>query len=123
MLSDVMSQNELRHIAQQDTPSSVEVPPTWAGLITWAVGRFGVGVLFAGVFGWWLMTVYGDLRNDGARVLAAFEKQSETNAHTVVALQQLTLAVERISSIQKDVDRNAVEINSLKNRIEKQPPP
>lgn len=111
-----MSQNELHQLAQADTPSAVYVPNTWAGLITWAVTKFGVGVMFAAVFAWWLMTVYADLRSDATRVLAAFEKQSETNAHTVNALQQLTLAVERITTIQKEVDRNSADISALKRR-------
>lgn len=116
-----MSQHELHDLAQKDTPSTVEVPPNWAGLAAWAIGRLGVGVMFAAVFGWWLMTVYGDLRMDASRVLSAFERQAETNANTVTALQQLTLAVERIASIQKEVDRHATEINALKRqRIDKQ---
>lgn len=116
LLPNIMSQKELHHIAMSDTPSTVEVPPNWVGLAMWAAGRFGVGVLFAGVFGWWLMTVYSDLRTDASRVLAAFERQAEMNAHTVNALQQLTLAVERVVAIQKEVDRNSADINALKRK-------
>lgn len=117
MLFDIMSEKDLQRVAQQDTPSSVQVPPGWVGLVTWAVGRFGVGVMFAAVFGWWLMTVYGDLRTDASRVLSAFEKQAETNANTVAALQQLTLAVERIGTLQKDTDRNSADIQALKRKV------
>ena len=116
-----MSTQDIHKIASSDTPSTVQVPNSWAGLAMWAAGRFGVGVLFAGVFGWWLMTVYGDLRTDAGRVLTAFEKQADTNAHTVEALQQLTLAVERVAVLQKDLDRNSADIQSLKRKVDSRP--
>lgn len=118
-----MSQNELHDLANSDTPSKVEVPQGWSGLLVWAVGRFGVGILCAVVFGWWLMRVYGDLRNDAEKVLSAFQLQAVANAQTVIALQQLTLAVERVAAIQKEVDRNSNEINSLKRKVEGRPTP
>lgn len=121
-LADIMSQNELHTLAQHDTPDAVSVPNSWPGLAMWAAGRFGVGVLFAGIFGWWLMTVYGDLRKDADRVLTAFERQATTNSETTHALKQLTIAVERIVSIQKEVDRNSADINTLK-RTRTEPKP
>lgn len=34
-------QKALHSIASVDTPASVEIPSSWAGLAMWAVGRFG----------------------------------------------------------------------------------
>lgn len=42
-------QKALHSIASIDTPATVEIPSSWAGLAMWAVGRFG-GILVATAF-------------------------------------------------------------------------
>lgn len=54
-----MSRDELHQRANESTPASVVVPNTWAGLIVWAVGKWGVGA----IFGLMLVWVYQDLQN------------------------------------------------------------
>lgn len=42
-----MSTDTLHQIAQNDTPAAVHVPKDLNGLIVWAIGRFGGGILLA----------------------------------------------------------------------------
>lgn len=89
-----MSKDELTQFANQDTPAGVTVPASWTGLAMWMMGRWGLGVAAAVVFGFALAQVYDDMREVNERVLVAFEamaKQQEANA---AALRELTKAVE-----------------------------
>lgn len=78
-----MSQEELHGIANHDTPSGIEVPNTWQGLIVWALARFGVGIAVAAVFGWGIVHVYTDMRNDRAQLLDAYKD-------AILVMQSLT---------------------------------
>lgn len=53
-----MSLEELHETAQKSTPQEISVPQTWGGLIVWAVGKWGVGIVFLGL----LVPVYQDLK-------------------------------------------------------------
>ena len=89
-----MSRNELHELAQSTTPPDVQVPNSLAGLAMWAAGRFGIGVIIAGVFGWALVQVYVDLQKLNDRVLTAFEMSSRAAAETASAIRELSKAVE-----------------------------
>jgi len=77
-------------MANKDTPEGVNVPPTWAGLITWALGRWGIGLL--GFF--FAYVVYSDLRHDTTRMFSFIETQTRVNAETVAALHALRQRIE-----------------------------
>ena len=73
-----MSQDELHEMAIKDTPTPVDIPNTWQGLIVWAVARFGVGIIVAGVFAYATKEVYSDMRSDRVQLLDAYKEN--TNA-------------------------------------------
>lgn len=60
-----MSRDELHEIANKTTPSDVEVPNTYIGLIVWAVSKFGIGIIFAAM----LVPVYLDNKEANGAIL------------------------------------------------------
>jgi hypothetical protein len=68
-----MSQEELYKIANDTTPEVIQVPNTWQGFIVWAIAKFGTGIVVAGVFGWGIVHVYADMRNDRQQLLDAYK--------------------------------------------------
>lgn len=93
-----MSQDELHHIANHDTPEPIQVPNTWQGLIVWALARFGVGIGVAGVFGWGIVHVYTDMRSDREQLLAAYKDAIQVMQSVATKLEAQTDAI-------KDLDR------------------
>jgi hypothetical protein len=89
-----MSRNELHDLAQATTPPDVSVPNTIVGLIVWATGRFGVGIVLASAFGWAVVHVYLDLQKLNDRVLTAFEMSASAAAQTASAIRELTKAID-----------------------------
>jgi hypothetical protein len=89
-----MSQEELHGIANHDTPSGIEVPNTWQGLIVWALARFGVGIAVAGVFGWGIVEVYADMRADRAQLLDAYKDAIHVMQAVATKLDAQTDAIE-----------------------------
>lgn len=53
-----MSLDDLHKIAEKSTPEEITVPQTWGGLLVWAIGKWGVGVVFLAL----LVPVYQDLK-------------------------------------------------------------
>lgn len=94
---------QLHAIANQDTPTNVTVPPTWAGLLMWLVGRLGVAVIaFAGMY-----LVYQDYKEMTIRVIAAFEQQARVNADTSATVR----------SLQASIEVNTAEIRQAHQRV------
>lgn len=73
-----MPKESLHDIAVSDLPHSVELPKTWQALITWALGKWGVGIV--GFL--FLVPVYSDLKQSNER----FAKLSEANVTALIAL-------------------------------------
>jgi hypothetical protein len=80
--------DHLHSLANQTTPAEVTVPHTWGGLIVWAAGKWGVGIVFLVL----LVPVYQDLKESNKRVAditqanvqvltALAAKIESTNAH------------------------------------------
>lgn len=90
-----MGKDELHDIAQSDTPSAIEVPKTWQGLIVWAVARFGVGILVAAVFGYATTIVYADMRADRAELFRAYLQNAEVMQSMTTAIRRNTEAIEQ----------------------------
>lgn len=134
-MSRAQVKQALHRTANDDTPNGVMIPENWIGLAMWAMGRFGVGIIFAGAIGYFAFIVYGDMRRDTERMSMAFASQAATNANTVTAiqqmtstgsatvaaLQQLTQAVDKLTAIQVRVDRNSEEIDRLRDLTLKKP--
>lgn len=88
-----MSKEELHSIAEVDSPTEVQIPQTWQALIVWALARFGVGLVVAGVFGYATTIVYNDLRTsrdqlleaykDNTRVMETFNRQLDELEQTI----------------------------------------
>lgn len=92
-----MSQSELHKIAQAETPEGVDVPNTPAGLVAWALIRFGpwvFGFILAGIF-------YQDFKAERAgalayqqatseRVMIAFESQAKAGIEQASAIREMT---------------------------------
>jgi hypothetical protein len=78
-----MSKEELHEIAVASTPEHVNIPQTWGALIVWAVGKWGVGVVFAAM----LVPVYADLK-------ASNQQVAEISKANIVILTQLSAQIE-----------------------------
>jgi len=75
-----MSKEELHELAVSTTPETVNVPATWGGLIVWAAGKWGVGIVFAAM----LVPVYTDLKESNKQIA----ELSRANVQVLTALAQ-----------------------------------
>lgn len=73
-----MAPENLHQMAVETTPQSVEIPKTYAGLIVWAIGKWGIGIVFAA----FLVPVYQDLKESNMRLAA----MTEANVEVLMAL-------------------------------------
>lgn len=89
-----MSKDEIHSIATSDTPSAVDVPNTWQGLIVWAVARFGVGLLFAAVFAYGISVIYKDQRGDRAQLMDAYRDNTRAIETFGAKVAEQTKAIE-----------------------------
>lgn len=95
-----MSLDELHQIAEKATPADVNVPQTWGGLLVWAVGKWGVGVVFLAL----LVPVYQDLKisnrqlaeisSANVRVLESLANKVETQNASIIRLNEAMLRLE-----------------------------
>lgn len=72
-------------VAERDTPETVKVPESLAGLAVWAVGRFGIGVVFLGM-------VYFQYRDQSAlvdRMMKALENRAVVDAQVARAMTDI----------------------------------
>lgn len=92
-----MSQDELHSIANATTPEPISVPNTWQGLIVWAAVKFGSGIVVAAVFGWGIVHVYTDMRNDREQLLAAYKDAIQVMQSVASKLDAQTDAIEDLS--------------------------
>lgn len=84
--------DKVTELANRDTPSGVHVLNSWPSLAAWALGRFGIGIVFA--FMAWQF--YQDQRLDYNRVLAAFESQTKVNAEQLAAINGLRQSIDEM---------------------------
>jgi hypothetical protein len=94
-----MSKEEILAVAESHTPPDVTVPHTWGGLIVWALGKWGIGVVFLAL----LVPVYQDLKTSNqqlaaistsnVRVLEALAAKIEQGNHS---MQRLDDAIRRL---------------------------
>ena len=75
-----MSKDELHSIAVNSTPEVVNIPSSWGGLVVWAAGKWGVGVIFLMM----LVPVYADLKESNRQIA----ELSRANVQVLTALAQ-----------------------------------
>lgn len=93
-----MSTDQIHAHATATTPQGVEIPKTYAGLIVWAVGKWGAGAVFLGM----LFPVYQDLKASNQRVADI----SVANVEVLRALAlRIDAATERIERMDDAVRR------------------
>jgi hypothetical protein len=89
-----MSREELHSVANADTPHQIAVPNTIQGLIIWAVGRFGVGILVAAAFGYATHVVYYDMRDDRRLMMDAFRDNTRVVETFAGKVSELTKSID-----------------------------
>lgn len=103
-----MPPKRLRAVAQADTPSIVNVPNSWAGIMAWVAGRFGGAAVVSTVAVVLMSYVYRDfqeradrqatvLQTQTERVISVLEKQAEVGVINNTAMSQLRTALEDLA--------------------------
>lgn len=95
-----MSIDPIHAAAQSQTPAEIDVPKSWAGLLVWAVGKWGAGAVFLIL----LFPVYSDLKESNAR----FVEMSRAN---VEALKTMAVEISKnrdhIGALTEEIRRNS----------------
>lgn len=78
-----MSADDLHQIASDSTPQNVEIPKSYAGLMVWALGKWGAGAVFLFL----LIPVYQDLKSSNQRL-------ADISVANVEVLRALALRVD-----------------------------
>lgn len=92
-----MRAETLHTIAQNDTPSAVHVPKDMHGLIVWAIGRFGGGILLAAACAWALSKVYEDHAKQTDRMLSLLEARAKADSDLATALMVFNRAIDDLA--------------------------
>lgn len=95
---------QLQALASRDTPQGVTVGPERTSLIVWALGRFGVGLVFA--YSAWMM--YTDNKALTERLMIMTEKNMELQTKHIQAVELLNAEIRDLK-------------NQLLYRVPKQP--
>lgn len=96
-----MTTDNLHQMAAATTPENVEIPNTYGGLIVWAIGKWGIGVIFAA----FLVPVYQDLKASNQRL----GDISQAN------VQVLTALANKIDATNQQVQRMDDSIRRLES--------
>ncbi|SKA88799.1 hypothetical protein SAMN02745166_01488 [Prosthecobacter debontii] len=91
-----MSTTQIHNFAQQDTPNAVYVPKSWRGLLIWAVGRFGSGILLAAACSWALMRVYDDHATQTRQLMTILEQRARVDSEMTVTLHRLSQSIDEL---------------------------
>jgi len=88
----------MHQLANASTPESVEIPKTYTGLIVWAVGKWGIGIVFAA----FLIPVYQDLKASNQRLADI----SQANVQVLTALaQKVDNSVQQVQRVEESLRR------------------
>jgi uncharacterized protein YoxC len=94
---------QLHQAAKNSTPQDVNVPNTYTGLIVWAVGKWGIGVVFAA----FLIPVYQDLKASNQRLADI----SQANVQVLTALAgEIKSMHTSVSHLEDRVERLADDV-------------
>lgn len=103
-----MSQDDIHAVASKSTPEDVQVPNTMAGLITWAVGKFGGSAVIAIALGYAIIKIYTDMQVQTATQLA---DQKATNVQVMEMVRAQTQVQTELANAMKDLAKQ-VESNT-----------
>lgn len=100
-----MSTEQLHEMAENDTPSNVNVPQDWRALMVWAVGRFGVGIVVAWVFwqAWREERQESHARTD--RLMTLLEGRAKVDAEMTTALDRLRTMIDEVAKDAREAHR------------------
>jgi hypothetical protein len=84
---------KLAEFANKDTPAEIYVPATWPALITWAVGKFGIGVIFAAM----LIPVYLDLRTSNQAMVDVARSSAEAIGQLASKIEAQNQKIDRLA--------------------------
>ena len=93
--------DKLASYANKQTPSDVTVPNSWPGLVVWAIGKFGIGVVFA----FMLIYVYLDLRKVSASLVEVVKANAVAIQTLADKVEQTNQKVDRIERDHRDATR------------------
>ena len=88
----------MHSLAQADTPAIVDVPNTWSGLLIWAVGRFGSGILIAALCVAGIVKVYGDLKEQNQVLITLIKEQTAASSGLQSALYELKTSLSLVAT-------------------------
>jgi hypothetical protein len=77
-------------MANDSTPASVTVPANLTGLMTWAIGKLGVGAIFL----YMVYILHAENVNQNERILRMLEIRASVDAQYSNSLLQLTQAIQ-----------------------------
>lgn len=100
-----MGRNDLKKFADQDTPAAVDVPDSYAGLLVWAVGRFGTSIVVGALCAWFLTRVYTDYHAQTDRLIGIFEKRAVVDADLVESLREVQGSVTALTTEVRTLNR------------------
>jgi Holliday junction resolvasome RuvABC endonuclease subunit len=120
MIPFAMSQDEIHHVAKNDTPEGVQVPNTFAGLVMWAVGRFGGAAIIAIAAAYALIKIYTDMQVQNAQMIG---DQKAVNAVVVEMVRETTKATgastDAISELSEAVEANTRAVEEVQREVRK----
>ena len=111
---------KLTAIAQADTPASVEVPSSWAGLIVWASARFGVGIIFAVVFGYETREVYNDGKARQEQLMQYVTERNKIDSQRAVSDAELARSLAQLSTVIERMCEDAKQAHNGTASIKRQ---
>lgn len=104
-------QGAVKAIAESDTPEAVNVPQDKISLIIWAVGRFGIGAVFA----YAAYLIYGDMKASNERFIAQQAQQAEK------ILEVFNQSIRTQIEFKSALDSNTRVMEDLKYRLNIKP--
>lgn len=100
-----MTLDSLHSAAESSTPSGINIPQTWGGLLVWALGKWGIGVVFLAM----LVPVYQDLKASNATL-------AEISSANVRVLESLAAKVEASNAAISRLDETMRRLESANSR-------
>lgn len=108
----------LVRVANDDSPETINIPNTWAGIAAWLVARLGIGLVIAAVFGFATKSIYMDMRADRAELMKAYVDNTvamnalanqikEQNTATQLQMQIQTESVRQMTETVKELIKNS----------------
>ena len=102
-----MSTQKLVNFANKATPSAVEVPNSWPGLVVWAAGQWGAGIIIASMCAFALSWVYQDYSAQVRQYTELLKANTQATSETTAAITQLRESLENLNREAQSAHRNS----------------